>query len=217
MRSSAIAMIVLAACRAATATVVTPPLEPRAAAPICAAADAVGIAACVDRERMLADVRTIAGARPPGSVHHAEVATRCDAVLDELGFEIARSEQRSLDRRLALFVERVIERLVLRRNERPDGLPDGFLSIGAAVDADVDGGDAHRLAGLHMQRRDVGVAILGEIAVDFGVVVAVGLERRPDLSGRRLVEPVRLRGGDVARRVLVDLDRAHRRAEQRLV
>lgn len=90
MRGPAIATIVLAACHAAPPPILSAPAEPTRPAPTCAATDPAGIAACVDRERMLADVRTIAGARPPGSVHHAEVATHCDAVLDALGFTVVR-------------------------------------------------------------------------------------------------------------------------------
>jgi Peptidase family M28 len=60
------------------------------ALPPCPASDPAGVAACVDQQRLLADLQAIVGPRPPGSVHHREVGSHCDTVLAELGFSIER-------------------------------------------------------------------------------------------------------------------------------
>ena len=61
-------------------------------------------------------------------------AAHLDAARDELGFEIARSEQRRLHGSLALLVERVIERLALGRHERGDRFLHRGLAVGVAVE-----------------------------------------------------------------------------------
>ena len=68
-----------------------------------------------------------------------------------------------------------------------------------------------------MQHGDVVRTVLAQIARDFDVVVAIRLERRTDLAGGALVKPMRLRRGDVAGRVLVELDAGERRVAQRAV
>lgn len=88
--SARASLLLLCAC------VASPPRSPDAAAsppsasPVrpCAADDAVGIAACVDRSRWAADVTAIVGARPPGSTHHREVQSLCGDTLAALGYAV---------------------------------------------------------------------------------------------------------------------------------
>jgi hypothetical protein len=78
------------ACARADPPVAAPSKEPdrrsRVVESGCSEAD--GIAACVDTERIIADVRRIAHPRPPGSTHWLRTQSLCAETFAELGYEV---------------------------------------------------------------------------------------------------------------------------------
>jgi len=72
--------------------VLAPPAVQEAApaiAPACETVEPEALADCVQPSRFRADVETIAGMRPPGSIHWMEVQRRCAEVFEDNGFSVS--------------------------------------------------------------------------------------------------------------------------------
>jgi hypothetical protein len=86
----ALGLVVSLACARADPPVAAPADEAirrsRVVESGCSEAD--GIAACVDAERIAADVRRIAHPRPPGSTHWLRTQSLCAETFAELGYEV---------------------------------------------------------------------------------------------------------------------------------
>ena len=102
----------------------------------------------------------------------------------------------------------MVERLTLARCERFQRRLHRLERAGGAVQAQLQRGHRHRLAGRDVQRHVPVLAALRELARDRGVVVAVGLQRIAHLRGGAGVQAPHLRGADLAPFVLAEFQRA---------
>ncbi len=122
-----------------------------------------------------------------------------DAVLDELGIEVAERVELSIDRRLAVLVCRMIERLAdpgLECLERAAH----FGQLGRiADDADIGAAYEDRVAKLDAEvGKECVRLLLRQLAFDRCIVVAIGLQRLFDLLVSAIEQPAHLRRRDLA-------------------
>ena len=137
-----------------------------------------------------------------------------DAVGGELGVEVAHAEKRRMDGGLAALVGGMIESLALLRRKRRDGRTYGAQFPRLVADADGELADLDRLTALDVQDRTEILALVEQFAVDAGVVIAVRLQGLLDLALRAPVKTTHLGQADLARFVLLQLDRAERGCAQ---